>query len=244
VDLAHDAIQITKSVDRATHKVKSTKTGFSADATRRIAGISYRQLDYWDKTALVQPSVQHARGKGSRPGVCVRRSRRAPGGVTFAWGGDLLPSVRKRCVTFASTSRTSFVPSPVSPSCPRARTCSFARLTEITWSTRMPGARSSSVSQCPPCQRCPDLVAQKVQRGAGRGSCRISPACSSGGALVRATRSGRRSRLGEPRSAASPSRCGAIRRNVVARCLRCTVRSRGPKGCLQTFECAEFALRC
>jgi len=42
------------------------KTGFSADAARRIAGISYRQLDYWDKTVLVRPSVQHARGKGSR----------------------------------------------------------------------------------------------------------------------------------------------------------------------------------
>jgi predicted RNase H-like HicB family nuclease len=42
------------------------KTGFSADAARRIAGISYRQLDYWDKTALVRPSVQHARGRGSR----------------------------------------------------------------------------------------------------------------------------------------------------------------------------------
>jgi DNA-binding transcriptional MerR regulator len=42
------------------------KTGFSADAARRIAGISYRQLDYWDKTTLVRPSVQHARGKGSR----------------------------------------------------------------------------------------------------------------------------------------------------------------------------------
>jgi DNA-binding transcriptional MerR regulator len=42
------------------------KTGFSADAARRIAGVSYRQLDYWDKTALVRPSVQHARGKGSR----------------------------------------------------------------------------------------------------------------------------------------------------------------------------------
>jgi DNA-binding transcriptional MerR regulator len=40
--------------------------GFSADSARRIAGISYRQLDYWDKTALVRPSIQHARGKGSR----------------------------------------------------------------------------------------------------------------------------------------------------------------------------------
>jgi DNA-binding transcriptional MerR regulator/predicted RNase H-like HicB family nuclease len=42
------------------------KTGFSADAARRIVGISYRQLDYWDKTTLVRPSVQQARGKGSR----------------------------------------------------------------------------------------------------------------------------------------------------------------------------------
>jgi DNA-binding transcriptional MerR regulator len=31
-----------------------------------VVGITYRQLDYWDKTGLVRPSVKQARGKGSR----------------------------------------------------------------------------------------------------------------------------------------------------------------------------------
>ena len=41
-------------------------TGFSADVARRVVGISYRQLDYWDKTGLLRPSIRAARGKGSR----------------------------------------------------------------------------------------------------------------------------------------------------------------------------------
>ena len=41
-------------------------SGFSADVARRVVGISYRQLDYWDKTGLLRPSVMQARGKGSR----------------------------------------------------------------------------------------------------------------------------------------------------------------------------------
>lgn len=39
---------------------------FSAEVARTIVGISYRQLDYWDKTALIRPSIQRARGRGSR----------------------------------------------------------------------------------------------------------------------------------------------------------------------------------
>lgn len=39
---------------------------FSADIARNIVGITYRQLDYWDKTALIRPSVQRAKGRGSR----------------------------------------------------------------------------------------------------------------------------------------------------------------------------------
>jgi predicted RNase H-like HicB family nuclease len=31
-----------------------------------VVGITYRQLDYWDKTGLVRPSVKQAGGKGSR----------------------------------------------------------------------------------------------------------------------------------------------------------------------------------
>jgi predicted RNase H-like HicB family nuclease/DNA-binding transcriptional MerR regulator len=40
--------------------------GFSAEFTRKLAGVTYRQLDYWDKTGLIRPSIQKARGKGSR----------------------------------------------------------------------------------------------------------------------------------------------------------------------------------
>ncbi len=40
--------------------------GFSADVARSVVGITYRQLDYWDKTGLLRPSVKQARGKGSR----------------------------------------------------------------------------------------------------------------------------------------------------------------------------------
>lgn len=46
--------------------MKSEVTGFSADIARRVVGISYRQLDYWDKTGLLRPSVKQAGGKGSR----------------------------------------------------------------------------------------------------------------------------------------------------------------------------------
>jgi DNA-binding transcriptional MerR regulator/predicted RNase H-like HicB family nuclease len=44
----------------------ATLAGFSADVARRTVGITYRQLDYWDKTGLVRPSIKQARGKGSR----------------------------------------------------------------------------------------------------------------------------------------------------------------------------------
>jgi DNA-binding transcriptional MerR regulator len=38
--------------------VKAEVAGFSADVARRVVGISYRQLDYWDKTGLLGPSVK------------------------------------------------------------------------------------------------------------------------------------------------------------------------------------------
>lgn len=41
-------------------------TGFNADTVRRLTGITYRQLDYWDTTGLVRPSIRGAQGKGSR----------------------------------------------------------------------------------------------------------------------------------------------------------------------------------
>ncbi len=43
-----------------------TETGFSAENAKRLAGITYRQLDHWAKTRLVGSSVRQAGGKGSR----------------------------------------------------------------------------------------------------------------------------------------------------------------------------------
>jgi DNA-binding transcriptional MerR regulator len=40
--------------------------GFSGPQVCGLVGISYRQLDYWARTGLLQPSVAAARGSGSR----------------------------------------------------------------------------------------------------------------------------------------------------------------------------------
>lgn len=40
--------------------------GFSGKQAAEIAGITYRQLDYWARTQLVGPSVAAANGSGSR----------------------------------------------------------------------------------------------------------------------------------------------------------------------------------
>jgi len=40
--------------------------GYRGAVAARAAGISYRQLDYWDRTGLVVPSVRGAAGSGSQ----------------------------------------------------------------------------------------------------------------------------------------------------------------------------------
>lgn len=42
------------------------KIGYRGLPAAAAAGISYRQLDYWDRTGLVQPSVRGAAGSGSQ----------------------------------------------------------------------------------------------------------------------------------------------------------------------------------
>ncbi|CAB4954239.1 unannotated protein [freshwater metagenome] len=42
------------------------KLGYRGIPAASAAGISYRQLDYWDRTRLVQPSVRGAAGSGSQ----------------------------------------------------------------------------------------------------------------------------------------------------------------------------------
>jgi predicted RNase H-like HicB family nuclease len=39
--------------------------GVNAKTACRITGLSYRQLDYWDRTHFIKPSLQEARGTGS-----------------------------------------------------------------------------------------------------------------------------------------------------------------------------------
>ncbi len=43
-----------------------SRTGYRGTAAAAAVGISYRQLDYWDRTGLVQPSVRGASGSGTQ----------------------------------------------------------------------------------------------------------------------------------------------------------------------------------
>lgn len=43
-----------------------TDNGYSGSDAARIAGISYRQLDYWARTDLIRPSLADAKGSGTR----------------------------------------------------------------------------------------------------------------------------------------------------------------------------------
>jgi len=40
--------------------------GYSGRRAAQVAGISYRQLDYWARTSLVRPSLADAKGSGTR----------------------------------------------------------------------------------------------------------------------------------------------------------------------------------
>jgi DNA-binding transcriptional MerR regulator len=40
--------------------------GYRGPQTCKIVGITYRQLDYWTRTGLVEPSIQAATGSGSQ----------------------------------------------------------------------------------------------------------------------------------------------------------------------------------
>ena len=43
-----------------------SEQGFRAPEAVRIAGVTYRQLDYWTRTGLVTPSIKDAHGSGSQ----------------------------------------------------------------------------------------------------------------------------------------------------------------------------------
>ncbi len=46
--------------------VPAKPLGYRGTSAAAAAGISYRQLDYWDRTGLVVPSIQSATGSGSQ----------------------------------------------------------------------------------------------------------------------------------------------------------------------------------
>ncbi len=49
-----------------TDGLPSQDIGYRGASAAAAAGISYRQLDYWDRTGLVIPSIQSATGSGSQ----------------------------------------------------------------------------------------------------------------------------------------------------------------------------------
>lgn len=42
------------------------EVGYSGTTAAKAAGITYRQLDYWDRQGIVRPSIREARGSGSQ----------------------------------------------------------------------------------------------------------------------------------------------------------------------------------
>ena len=84
------------------------REGFRGPQVCAVIGITYRQLDYWDRTGLIQPSLARARGSGSQrlysyrdllelkvikqlldAGVDLRHARRAIECLRDAMGEDL-----------------------------------------------------------------------------------------------------------------------------------------------------------
>ena len=45
---------------------RTVEEGFSGQRTAEIVGITYRQLDYWARTGLLEPSVRAAGGSGTQ----------------------------------------------------------------------------------------------------------------------------------------------------------------------------------
>jgi DNA-binding transcriptional MerR regulator len=89
----------------------SSAEGYSGPQVCRLVGITYRQLDYWARTGLLTPSLQSAKGSGSKrrydytdvlelkvikslldAGVSLQRARRAVDCLREGLGQDLAAS--------------------------------------------------------------------------------------------------------------------------------------------------------
>ena len=47
-------------------KERPAEVGYRGPQTCKIVGITYRQLDYWTRTGLIEPSIQSATGSGTQ----------------------------------------------------------------------------------------------------------------------------------------------------------------------------------
>ncbi len=72
-----------------------SEEGFSGRQAAGIAGITYRQLDYWARTDLVRPSLADARGSGSRRRYSYRDLLELKVVKTLIDAGIQLASVRR-----------------------------------------------------------------------------------------------------------------------------------------------------
>jgi DNA-binding transcriptional MerR regulator len=54
------------TIDRLTEPVSAKEAGYRGPTACAAAGITYKQLDYWARTGLVEPSVRGARASGSQ----------------------------------------------------------------------------------------------------------------------------------------------------------------------------------
>lgn len=54
------------TIDRLTEPVPAKETGYRAPTACAAAGITYRQLDYWAQTGLVEPSISGAQASASQ----------------------------------------------------------------------------------------------------------------------------------------------------------------------------------
>ncbi len=61
-----DEQQVLFGAESAEAEPQPEDVGYRGPAARAAAGITYRQLDYWARTGLVEPSVRSATGSGSQ----------------------------------------------------------------------------------------------------------------------------------------------------------------------------------
>lgn len=73
---------------------QSSCRGYSGPEAARLVGITYRQLDYWCRTNLVQPT-QQSHGSGSRRGYNYRDLIELRIVKTMIDAGIYLPAARK-----------------------------------------------------------------------------------------------------------------------------------------------------